>query len=170
MNKSNLMPALGAEENAIDFVNFDQQLVSEAIRAIRFPVCIDNVTRAAEVNASFDAGRDKGTVRFRFMPSAARFKAAVCGFFAALALCLPVGAVETTPLRKIGENVTAYQHAERNADAKTEKKSGDRRLKKLSEKGSWIHHVTFCIGFVAGLIAGIGLIYSIILLIARIWR
>lgn len=167
MNMSNLMPALGTQENAVDFANFDQAPAIETVRAICLPVSIDNVTRVVDVNAPFNPGRDKGTVRFRFMPLPTRFKAALCGILAALALGFPVGTAEAPTRHEISAKRLADKYTDRNPGGKPEDKPDDRRGQILREKRSEIHNsysylFSFVAGFVAGLIAGIGIIYTLL--------
>ena len=166
-----MFPALGANKDTVYFAHGNQSLAVEAIRAI-CPLCgIDYVPVAGGMDAKIHAGGDKGAARFFLTPLAARFKAALFGILAALALCLPVGAAETTSLHEIGEKRLAEKNTSRNSGDEAEKKTDDRRRQVSGEKRSEIHDgysYLFC--FAAGFIVGVVLIYAIIWLIASIWR
>lgn len=164
---SGFLPAFGADHSGIGCGQRNQLSAVVARGAICPALGIDDVSGIVEVDAAFDTGCDKGASGLFRMPCAARFKAALGGVLAALALCLEVGALETTTLCEVSEEVRTYEDAEGNADAESDEKTGDGGLEELSEKGSWIHHVTFCMGFTAGLYGGVGVIYALIMLISK---
>lgn len=192
MKQSEFFPARGAKKTGFGRAHHNQPVPLETIGAIYAAGSIGNVAVGIGVNAPLYALGNKGAARLLLVPFAARFKAALrdlgmvfrlllvpfaagfktalFGILAALALCFPVGALEPPPLGQKGEKVTAAQCSERKTDAQTEKKTDNGRLQELGEERSWIHQVTFCAGFVIGLIAGVGLIYTIIWIIATIWR
>ena len=168
MRTSNLFSAFRANKTALGFAHRDKPVAVKTTGAIQSTVSIDNTTVDIGTDSPLYAGSDKGTALLLGLSFSTHCKTALRGFCMALALCLSVSAAETPSLRQIGEELPAEQHTNRDSGSKANEKSNNRRGQVLSEKRSCVHQVTFCIGFIAGVITGMSIIYTIIWLTASI--